>query len=333
MILKIKYSQVLHFIVIMIIMMLVLLTGCQNSESRLTLKLAHALDTNHPVHKGMVYMANRVRELSEGNMHVKIFANSQLGSERELVELLQIGLISMTKVSASTLENFVPEAKVFSMPFIFKDHDHYWRVLKSEVGKRILLSAEKFWVRGLGYYDAGSRSFYSIESPILKPEDLAGLKVRVMKSQTFIRTIIALGGSATPISWGELYTALQQGVVDAAENNPPSFYYSRHYEICKHYSLDEHASPPDVLLISTHAWNKLTEQQQQILQTAVDESIEYQRKLWKKTETEILKILKKEGVQIYYPEKAPFRTAVSSVYESFEGTSFYDLIEDVRSIK
>lgn len=307
--------------------------SCNKSQKVTTIKLAHALDINHPVHKGMIFMADRAKELSQEKLIVEIYPSGQLGSERELVELLQIGLIDITKVSAAVLENFVPEAKLFSMPYIFKDHDHYWRVLKSDVGKRILLAGEKFWIRGLGYYDAGSRSFYTKAFPILKPNDLSGLKVRVMKSQTFIQTIAALGGSATPISWGELYTALQQGVVDAAENNAPSFYYSRHYEICKYYSIDEHASPPDVLLMSTHVWKKLDENQRSILQRAVDESIVYQRQLWQETVVDLMGKLTTAGVEIHYPEKAPFREAVKPIYDSHKGTTFYELIEEVQAIQ
>ncbi|MFC1725774.1 TRAP transporter substrate-binding protein [candidate division KSB1 bacterium] len=312
----------------------VLLAACGRASEEVTvIKLAHGLDTNHPVHKGMVYMSEKVEEKSEGKMRVEIFPNGQLGSERELIELVQIGLISITKVSSAVLENFVPKLKVFSIPYVFRDYEHRWKVLQGDIGKQILLSGEQFLIRGLCYYDAGSRSFYTKDFPILEPEDLSGLKVRVMKSQTSIQTIQALGGSSTPISWGELYSALQQGIVDAAENNPPSFFYSRHYELCKYYSIDEHTSPPDVLLISTHTWNKLSEEQKNILQAAVDESVEYQKQLWKETEQQILDELKSSGVEIHYPDKEKFRQAVKSVYESYKGTEIYRIIEEVQAIK
>ena len=319
---------------IILLTLSILLFSCgRGKESVTVIKLAHGLDTNHPVHKGMVYMAEKVNEKSNGKMKVEVFPNGQLGSERELIELVQIGLIGITKVSSAVLENFVPKLKVFSIPYVFRDHDHYWKVLQGDIGRQILLSGEEFLIRGLCYYDAGSRSFYTKEFPVLKPEDLGGLKVRVMKSQTSIQTIQALGGSATPISWGELYSALQQGIVDAAENNPPSFYYSRHYEICKFYSLDEHTSPPDVLLIGTATWNRLTGEQQDILQAAVDESVEYQKKLWKDTEQQILEELKSSGVEIHYPSKEKFRQAVSSVYETYKGTEIYGIIEEVQAIE
>ena len=278
-----------------------LLSTCGIKSSVKVIKLAHALDTQHPVHKAMVFMAEKLEEKSNGQMKIDIYPGSQLGSERELIELLQIGIIGITKVSSATLENFVPSARIFSMPYIFKNHEQYWRVLKSDIGKKILLDCENFWLRGLGYYDAGNRSFYTKEKPVLDPDDLSGLKIRVIKSQIAVKTIQTLGGSATPIVWGELYSALQQGVVDAAENNPPSFFFSRHYETCKYYSLDEHTSPPDILLISKYQWNSLDEEQQRFLQEAVDESVEFQRKLWKETEADVLRQLKDAGIEIHYP--------------------------------
>jgi len=297
------------------------------------IKLAHALDTQHPVHEAMVFMAERLEEKSNGLMRIDIYPGSQLGSERELIELLQMGIIGITKVSSGTLENFVPNASIFGIPYIFKDHEHYWRVLKSDVGKKILLDCEDYWLRGLGYYDAGSRSFYTKEKPVLTPDDLTGLKIRVMKSQIAVETIQTLGGSATPIVWGELYSALQQGVVDAAENNPPSFFFSRHYEICKYYSLDEHTSPPDMLIISKYQWNSLNAEQQKILQEAVDESVEFQRQLWKETEEEVLSKLKESGVKIYQPNKEPFRKKVEPLYEEYKDTELYNLLMMIREIK
>ena len=194
-------------------------------------------------------------------MSVVIYPSSQLGTEREMVELLQIGSLAMTKVSASPLEGFAPEMKIFSIPYIFRDNEHFWRVLNSDLGNDLLSGVEDFRLKGLGYYDAGSRSFYTNDKPIKTPSDLNGLKIRVLNSPTAVATVRALGGAATPVAWGELYTALQQGVVDGAENNPPSYYLSRHYEIARYYSLDEHTSVPDVMLASLPVGDCLNEQQ------------------------------------------------------------------------
>jgi len=196
------------------------------------LKLAHVLDTTHPVHQGMVVMAERLAEKSKGRMRVDIYPSGQLGAERDLIELLQIGSLAMTKVSTAPLEAFVPDMKIFGVPYVFRDDEHRWKVLNGEIGKRLLLAGEPYLLRGMCYYDAGSRSFYTKDRPINTPADLRGLKIRVMKSMTAVKMVQALGGSATPIPWGELYSSLHYGVVDVAANNPPSFYLSRHYEVC-----------------------------------------------------------------------------------------------------
>ena len=318
----------------LILILLMGLAAC-NRESRIrVIKLGHALNAEHPVHKAMVYMAKRVKEKSKGKMRIDIYPSQQLGTERELVELLQIGSLGITKVSSGVIEGFVPVHKVFGLPYLFRDENHRFKVLEGEIGKQILLSSEKYWLRGLGYYDAGSRSFYSKNKPILQPSDLAGLKVRTMESPTAVRMIQQLGGSATPIAWGELYTALQQGVVDAAENNPPSFYLSRHYEVCKYYSLDEHTSVPDVLLISTIIWNDLSPLEQQWLQEAADESEQYQKQLWKEACQVALDEVQKSGVRVYYPNKAPFAEKVKDIYEGYrDQPELYEMIQKIRAVQ
>ena len=319
--------------IIIFFTLLVGTNGCQSKQSIRVIKLAHVLDINHPVHKAMVYMAERVVEKSGGKMRVDIYPSGQLGAERDLIELLQIGSLAMTKVSTAPLEGFVPEMKIFGIPYVFRNDEQRWRVLNGEIGRKLLLAGEKYHLRGMCYYDAGSRSFYTKDRPINSPADLKGLKIRVMKSITSVEMVHALGGSPTPIPWGELYTALQQGVVDGAENNPPSFYLSRHYEVCKYYSLDEHTSVPDILLMSTVVWESLTPQEQRWLQESIDESVEYQKKLWRESSDEALQEVQKAGVEIIYPDKEPFREAVRGMHESYRGTAIYDLIKEIESIQ
>jgi len=293
--------------------LLVGVSGCGKKDGDVTvLKLAHGLNTEHPVHKAMVFMAEKVAEKSQGTMRVDIYPSEQLGNEKECLEKLQMGALAMTKTSSSPLEAFVDEMKVLGLPYIFRDSEHYWKVLKGPVGKELLAAGEaNNNLKGLCFYDAGARSFYTVRKPIYTPEDLKGLKIRVQQSPVAMDMVKAMGASPTPISWGELYTSLQQGVVDGAENNPPSLYTSKHYEICKYYTLDEHTMPPDVLLISPRWWNRLTEAEKQILQEAVDESVEYQRKLWAEFEAESLEAVRHAGVQVIVPEdKTSFREAV-----------------------
>jgi len=267
-------------------------------------------------------------------MTAEIYPSQQLGTERQCLELLQIGSLDMTKVSAGVMENFSPSMKVFGIPFLFRDRQHAYQIVDGDIGRKLLLEGERYWLRGMTFYDAGSRSFYTKERPVNAPKDLEGLKIRVMESVTAINMVQALGGSPTPISWGELYTALQQGVVDGAENNPPSFYLSRHYEVCKYYTLDEHTWLPDVLLVSTHTWDRLDEQQRVWLQEAVDESAIFQRKLWYDSEQESLKAVEEAGVEIIRPEKQLFSEKVTDLYEEYRSDeNLYDVIRQIQSSK
>ncbi len=326
-----KTKSRLRLFIWLLLPVAVLLSGCQQQQDVIELKIGHALDTNSVVHRAMVHMAERLADYSGGTMKIDIYPSSQLGSERELIELLQIGSLAMTKVSTSPMEGFVPVMKVFSVPFIFRDNEHLWDVLNSDIGKSLLDAPLKVRLKGLGYYDAGSRSFYSTKKPFLSPDDLTGMKIRVQKSQTSVQMIAALGGAATPISWGELYTALQQGVVDGAENNPPSFYLSRHYEVCKYYVLDEHTAVPDLLLMSQHIWDSLNSQQQQWLQQAVDDSIAFQRQLWEVDTANALRELEANGVQIIKPDKQPFIDAVAEMKQQYVGTEVGDIINAIEN--
>lgn len=294
--------------------------GCTRSESGVTIKLAHGLDQTHPVHLAMVRFGERLAEKSGGTMRVDLYSGGQLGTERECLELLQLGGLGMTKVSSSVLESFVPAFRVFGLPYLFRDEAHRWAVLEGEIGREILAAAEPVLLHGLCYYDAGTRSFYTVHTAVHTPADLRGLKIRVQESPTAMAMVRALGGSPTPIAWGELYTALQQGVVDGAENNPPSLHLSRHYELCRHYILDEHTAVPDVLLISRHLWQNLTSQQQQWVQEAADESAAYQRELWAAATADALTAIAAAGVEISTPDKAAFRAEVRALHEEVRRT-------------
>ena len=314
--------------------LLIMISACDTASGTRVIKLAHGLDVNHSVHKAMLKMSEDLEKLSGGKMKIKIYPNQQLGSERESLELLQIGSLDMTKVSVGVLENFAPDMKVFGIPFLFRDKQHSFSVLDGPIGKKLLEEGEKFWLKGLCYYDAGSRSFYTKDKQVTTPDDLKGLKIRVMESATAMHMVRSLGGAPTPISWGELYTSLQQGVVDGAENNPPSFYLSRHYEVCKYYTINEHTMLPDALLVSTHLWNKLSEQEQQWLQEAADNSVAYQRELWAISERKALEEVEKAGVEVIYPDKAPFEEAVQGIYDQYKDDKVMSsLIEQIQQTK
>jgi tripartite ATP-independent transporter DctP family solute receptor len=329
-----KYKGIKLFVFFILTAFFIFDTGCRADKKLTVIKLAHGLNTSHPVHQAMEFLSERVFEKSNGRMRIDIYPSEQLGSERECLELLQIGSIAMTKVSCSVLEGFVPAMSVLSLPYLFKNEEHRFKILEGEIGKQLLLKGEKYWLRGLCYYDAGNRSFYTKDKPVLLPSDLEGLKIRTQESQTSMKMVQALGGSPTPIAWGELYSALQQGVVDGAENNPPSFYLSRHYEVCRFYCLDEHTGVPDVLLISTKIWHGLSPELKELLQEAADESAVYQKKLWKDATQLALDEVQKSGVKIYYPDKKLFIEKVKIIYEEYKSQpEIYQIIQRIKMVQ
>jgi tripartite ATP-independent transporter DctP family solute receptor len=302
-------------------------------QHKVVLKLGHALAPSHAVHISMEYMAKRLAELSGGSVELQVFGGAQLGTEPETIEQLQRGALAMVKTSAAAMEGFVPDMAVYSMPYLFRDDDHYWKALLGDVGAEILQAGENQGVVGICYYDSGSRSFYTLNKPILKPEDVREMKLRVLPSKTAHDMITTLGGGPTPIPFGELYTALQQGMIDGAENNPPSLFTSRHYEVAKHYSLDEHTRVPDVVIFSKKIWDGLDPQVQRWVTEAANDSVTFQRKLWREQTEEALREVQKAGVTIYNPDKAAFAAAMAPMYERVEGTRVGELARRIREVK
>ena len=298
------------------------------------LRLGHGLSPDHPVHLAMEDMAARLAAKSGGRMALEVYPSGQLGSERECLELLQIGSLAVTKVSANTLENFAPALGAFTLPYVFRDEAHRFAVLDGPIGQGLLDDMDRYRLRGLTYYDSGTRSFYTTERPVRTPADLAGLKVRVMESRTSMEMVRQMGGSPTPISYGELYTALQQGVVDAAENNLPSYHLSRHYEVAPYLVLDEHTAVPDVVVIGTPAWDALTAQEQAWLQEAAAESVPVQRRLWRASTDEALAAVEAAGVEVVRlgpAEKGAFAERVAGMLETLP-PDLAALVREVQAV-
>jgi len=311
---------------------LMLLGSCKQMGDQKVIYLAHTLPITHPVHQGMEVFAEEVKKISEGKVSVKIFPDGQLGTEREVLELLQIGSIAMTKVSAATMANFAPEYKVLGVPYLFRDKDHLFTVLEGDIGEEILSAGSEYLLLGLCFYDAGSRSFYTKKKPIKTPDDLNGLKIRVMNHQMSVDMVNQMGGSATPMAYGELYTALQQEVVDGAENNPPSFVTSGHYEVCKYYTIDEHSSIPDVLVMGTKYWDTLSDIEKTWVKQAAKSSSQAQKVFWSDNVAECMSKLKKANVEIYYPEKSLFAEKTKPVLEAFtEDPKMKNIIDRIQA--
>lgn len=307
--------------------------GAGGGPQQMVLKLGHSLDTNHPVHKGMEFMKQRLETLSGGSVTIDIYPSSVLGSEVQCIEQLQNGSLAMTKTSAASIENFIPAMSVFGLPYVFRDADHYWNVLNSDIGERLLEKGEDKFLRGLCYYDSGSRNFYTKEKPIRTPDDLKGLKIRVMNSKTAMDMVKAMGGAPTPIAWGELYSALAQGTVDGAENNPPSFTSNKHYEVCKFFTLDGHTRIPDMLLIGTKIWKKLDPQVQAWVQQAAAESSTFQRKLWQEETLASLEKAKAEGVTVYDVDTSAFAAKVMPMHGAVENVEVRTLLGQIAEVE
>lgn len=307
--------------------------SCKKTEDTKVLYLAHTLPQTHPVHQGIVNFQEALEKKSNGKLVIKIFPDGMLGTEREVLELLQIGSVAVTKVSSATLSNFVPEYHVLGIPYLFRSKEHQFAVLEGPIGKSILEKGEKFWLRGLCYYDAGSRNFYTSNKAIRTPDDLKGLKIRTMNDQMAINMVNAMGGSATPMAFGELYAAIQQGVVDGAENNPPSFVSSNHHEVSKYYTIDQHSSVPDVLIIGTKFWEKLSEQERVWVQEAANESSQAEKVFWNESVEESMKTAKDFGVEIIIPDKSLFAEKTKSVLEDFlkEHPEMTELVNKIKA--
>lgn len=286
------------------------------ANASLTLKLAHDLERNHSVSRAFDEFAKEVEQKSNGDLKVRIYGNGQMGGARETMELLIGGGLDMTKGS-SNLESFADIYSVFSLPYLFKNKAHHDAVVYGEIGKDIMQSTKDKGFFALSAYDTGTRSFYS-NKEIINPEDLKGIKVRVQPSQTSIKMVELMGGSPTPVSFNEIYPALQQGIIDGAENNIPTWVNARHIELVKIYSEDEHTSVPDFLVISTKTWDKLNENQKNIITTAAKNSEIWHGKVWAEEMSDARKKAIELGGKIVKSDKNKFKTLVQPIYDEYK---------------
>lgn len=279
-------------------------------------RLAETHPADYPTTKGDMKFAELVKEKSAGRITIDVFPSAQLGEEKAAIEQVQLGAIEFTRISSGPLGEFNKDFGVFSLPYIFDNDDHVWKFLLSDAGSNLLNSLESSRLKGLAYYSSGSRSFYSTK-PLTSLQDMKGLKIRVQENKLNISMIDALGASATPMAYGEVYSALQTGVIDAAENNYPSYFSSKHYEVAKHYILDGHQRVPEVLMMSKTAWDKLSEEDQAIIQQAALDSVAFQREEWAKYEKESEEQVRAGGSTITeVADLKPWQDAVKPVIDA-----------------
>ncbi len=271
----------------------------------------------YPTVEAVKFMGERLKQLTGGKHSVRVFNNSALGSEKDTIEQTKIGALAMTRVNIAPMNNICPETQVPTMPFLFRSKQHMRQVLDGPIGEEILAACAPQGFIGLAYYDSGARSLYTAKKPVRSLADAKGLKVRVQQSDLWVALLEAMGANATPMPFGEVYTALKTGVVDAAENNYPSYESSRHFEVAKFYSVTEHSMAPEMLLFSKRVWDTLSPDDQRAIRQAARESVPYMRKLWDEREEKSLAAVKAAGAEIIQVDKASFQNAMKPVYDKF----------------
>ena len=327
-------------LIIMVLFVTLVFLGCTNKndqkEKVLKLKLGHNMTVSHPFHKAMLQFKSYVEEMSNGKMEIDLYPGGVLGGNRACTELIQGGVIEMMKTDSSVLESFNPVFSVFSLPYLFDSEKQFDQVLFNpnilkELNK-ITMDRDHFVI--LTPFTTGTRNFYTKHTPILKPSDLKGLKIRVMESKTQIEMMHYLGGTPTPMPFSEIYTALQQGIIDGAESNPTILTIGKQGEVAKAFSFDEHGIMPDLLIISTKSWKTLTPEQQKIIQTAALKCAKGYRVAWDKEIISSIEEAKKMGVKFYYPDKKPFQEKVQPMFANARKTpvvaKFLDIINAVK---
>jgi tripartite ATP-independent transporter DctP family solute receptor len=280
------------------------------------LRIGHGLPITHPVHPAMQHFADIVRDRTGGALEVAIFPDGQIGQEVNLLAQVQAGKLDFVKASASVLERIASAYRVFSLPFVFRDHKHWTRVTNNSVGESILASTASIGVVGLNYYDSGARSFYG-KKPIDHPDDLKGLKIRIQPSPIMARLMRLFGAQGIEMGWDQVYTALKLGLVDGAENNVSALLVGRHAEVVTHYSLNEHTMVPDVFLISAQRWQSLTAAHQTIVREAALASYERMNELWGAFQDENRKAAEKMGVIFTQPDKKAFAERAAGLMADF----------------
>lgn len=291
------------------------------SKDTIVLRLAETQTETYPATMGAIEFARLVEERTEGRIKIEVFTGGQLGGdEQAILEQVQFGAIDFTRVNFAPMTEFAPILNLLQMPYLFTDADHMHKVIDSEIGKELLDSVEAGNFIGLALYDAGTRNFYNSVRPIKTVEDMKGLKIRTTQSQLIVDMVEALGASATPMAFGEVYSSLQTGVIDGAENNWVSYDQNSHYEVAKYISLDGHTASPEILVCSKMVFDKLSPEDQQILRECAKESELWERGKYGEIEQEAIDKVVAAGSEVNELEdREGFVKAVEPLYEKYAG--------------
>lgn len=304
--------------------------GTGESGETTTIRVGHVLAPDHPYTEGLNEFARLMDEKTDGKVKVEVFHSSQLGDERDMIEGLQLGTLEMALVSTAPLSSFTKDFLVFDLPFIFEDTENARKVVDSEIGQDLFDQLESQEVLGLAYWENGFRSVTNSKQPIETPDDLKGLKIRTMENPVHMESFNVMGASATPMAFGELFTALQQNTIGGQENPLPIIETSKFYEVQQYLSLTEHFYAPAPLLISKEYFEGLSDDIKTAIKEAAVEGRDYERGLIDDMNARLISELEEEGMEINTPDKAPFIKAVEPVYEKFSDEIPAELIQSVR---
>ncbi|TIQ37444.1 MAG: TRAP transporter substrate-binding protein [Mesorhizobium sp.] len=309
-----------------------LLIGIANAET--VLRSADTHPDGYPTVEAVKYMGELIKQRTNGRYSIEVYHSAQLGEEKDTIEQTQTGVIDLNRVSMGPFNGIVPETQVPSLPYMFRSVDQMRHVMDGPIGDEILKAFEAHDLVGLAFYDSGARSFYNTKKDITSIADLKGMKFRVIQSDVFVDMVNALGANATPMAYGEVYSALETGVIDGAENNWPSFESAKHYEVAKHYTIDQHQIVPEVLVMAKASWDKLSPEDQAIVRQAAKDSVVKMRELWDAQEKKSRDIVEKAGVKISEIDKQPLIDAMKPVYDKYLATpELKDLAARIQATK
>ncbi|MGO4664815.1 TRAP transporter substrate-binding protein [Bosea sp. 2YAB26] len=299
-----------------------------------TLRSTDIHPDGYPTIEAVKYMGQLLDQRTNGRIKINVFHSAQLGQEKDTIDQTRFGVIDMNRINMAPFNNLIPATNIPSLPFIFRSVDHMRKVMDGPIGDNLLKDFEKHDLIGLAFYDSGSRSFYNGKRPIGSPADMKGMKIRVQQSDMFVALVSALGANATPMPFGEVYSALQTGVIDGAENNWPSYESTRHFEVSKFYSTTEHSLSPEVLVMSKRSFDKFNAADQALIKTAAKESVAKMRELWDAREKESEAKVKAGGAQINTVEKQPFIDAMKPVYDKFvTDPKLKEMVAAIQAVK
>lgn len=293
------------------------LTGCQTNDDTIVVRIAHAQNESHPEHQALEQFKEYI-EKNTDNIEIQIFPNELLGAQSQTVELTQTGAVDLAVVGLGVLESFNSAYTVFNLPYIMDSVEHYHAVMNdTDIMDPVYTATEESGFVGLSWFDAGVRNIYTINKPIMTPEDLKGLKIRVQTSPTNVKMLEALGASATPMSFGEVYTGLQQGVIDGAENNELALVNNKHGEVAKCYSYNMHAMLPDILIVSTSLLDRLSDEEEKIFRDAAQYATDWEVDAWEEAAKTAKETAAEMGVEFYYPEIKPFQDKMADLHAEY----------------